>query len=96
MVVCRLSRFLEYHKILSISQSGIWQRQKTTDHMLRLHDAIQKSLGEQTQRFVCIDWSRKGLRYGEQMFFFPSCLDMEFQVACLDLSIPFFQIAPFK
>ena len=37
--------FLEYHKILSISQSGFRQRRKTTDHILRLHDAIQKSLG---------------------------------------------------
>ena len=45
MVVCRLSWFLEYHKILSISQLGFRQRQKTTDHILRLHDAIQKSLG---------------------------------------------------
>jgi len=44
MVVCRLSWFLEYHKILSISQSGFRQRRKTTDHILRLHDAIQKSL----------------------------------------------------
>jgi len=48
MVVCRLSWFLEYHKILSISQSGRFrQRRKTTDHILRLDDAIQKSLGNQ-------------------------------------------------
>jgi len=45
MVVFRLSWFLEYHKILSISQSGFRQRRKTTDHILCLHDAIQKSLG---------------------------------------------------
>jgi len=45
MVVCRLSWFLEYHKILSISQSGFRQCRKTTDHILSLHDAIQKSLG---------------------------------------------------
>ena len=31
MVMCRLSWFLDYHKILSISQSGFRQRQKTTD-----------------------------------------------------------------
>jgi len=48
MVVCRLSWFLEYHKILSISQSGGFrQRRKNTDHILRLDDAIQKSLGNQ-------------------------------------------------
>ena len=45
MVVCRLSWFLEYYKILSISESGFRQRRKTTDHILRLNDAIQKSLG---------------------------------------------------
>jgi len=45
MVVFRLSWFLEYHKILSVSQSGFRQRRKTTDHILPLHDAIQKSLG---------------------------------------------------
>ena len=39
------SAFLEYHKILSISQSGVRQRRKTTDHILCLHDAIKKSLG---------------------------------------------------
>jgi len=43
-VVCRLNWFLEYHNILNISQSGFRQRCKTTDHILRLHDAIHKSL----------------------------------------------------
>jgi len=53
MVVCRLNWFLEYHNILNISQSGFRQRRKTTDHILRLHDAIQVP-GELTQRLVCI------------------------------------------
>jgi len=55
MVVCRLSWFLEYHKILSISQSGFRQRLKTTDHILRLRDAIQKSLGNKHVLSVFID-----------------------------------------
>ena len=45
MVVRQLSWFLEYHKIPSISQSGFRQRRKTTDHILRIHAAIQKSMG---------------------------------------------------
>jgi len=45
MVVCHLNGFSEYHNILNISQSGLRQRHKTTDHILRLYDAIQKSLG---------------------------------------------------
>jgi len=35
--------FLEYN-ILTFTQSGFRQRRKTTDHILRLHDIIQKSL----------------------------------------------------
>jgi len=44
MIVCRLDWFLEYHNVLHISQSGFRQRRKTTDHLLRLHDAIHKSM----------------------------------------------------
>jgi len=55
MVVCRLSWFLEYHKILTISQSGFRQRRRTTDHLLRLHDAIKKSLGNKHALAVFID-----------------------------------------
>jgi len=43
MVVCRFKLFLEYN-ILTFTQSGFRQRRKTTDHILRLHDIIQKSL----------------------------------------------------
>jgi len=44
MIVCRLNWFLEYHNVLHISQSGFRQRRKTTDRLLRLHDAIHKSM----------------------------------------------------
>jgi len=44
IVVCRLKWFLEYYNILTFTQSGLRQRRKTTDHILRLHDIIQKSL----------------------------------------------------
>jgi len=44
MIVCRLNWFLEYHNVLHISQSGFRQRRKPTAHLLRLHDAIHKSM----------------------------------------------------
>jgi len=44
MVVCRLKWFLDYYNILTLTQSGFRQRRKTTDHLLRLHDIIHKSL----------------------------------------------------
>jgi len=44
MIVRRLNWFLEYHNVLHISQSGFRQRCRTTDHLLRLHDAIHKSM----------------------------------------------------
>jgi len=43
-IVCRFNWFLEYHNVLNISQSGFPQRHRTTDHLLRLHDAIHKSM----------------------------------------------------
>ena len=56
MIVCRLNWFLEYHNVLHISQSGFQQRHKTTDHLLRLHDAIHKSMANKHNVFsVCID-----------------------------------------
>jgi len=65
MIVCRLNWFLEYHNVLHISQSGFRQRRKTTDHLLRLHDAIHKSMANKNNVLsVFID--RKGLRHGEQ------------------------------
>ena len=42
--MCRLNWFLEYHNVLHISPSGFRQRRRTTDHLLRLHDAIHKSI----------------------------------------------------
>ena len=44
MIVCRLKWFLEYYNILTFTQSGFRQRRNTTDHILRLHDIIQKYL----------------------------------------------------
>jgi len=44
MIVCRLNLFLEYRNVLHILQSGFRQSRKTPDHILRLHDAIHKSL----------------------------------------------------
>jgi len=44
MIVCRLNWFSEYDNVLHIAQSDFQQRRKTTDHLLRLHDAIRKSM----------------------------------------------------
>jgi len=44
MILCRLNWFLEYRNVLHISQSSFRQCRKTTDHLLRLHDAIHKSM----------------------------------------------------
>jgi len=56
MIVCRLTGFLEYHNVLHISQSGFRQCRKTTDHLLRLHDAIHKSIANKHNVFsVFID-----------------------------------------
>ena len=44
MIVRRLKWYLEYNKFLNTSQSGFRERRRTTDHILRLHDAVQTSL----------------------------------------------------
>jgi len=44
MIVCRLNWFLEYHNVVHVSQSCFRERRKTTDHLLRLHAAIHKSM----------------------------------------------------
>jgi len=44
MIVRRLKWFLEYNNFPDIKQSGFRERRRTTDHILRLHDAVQKSL----------------------------------------------------
>jgi len=44
MIVSRLKWCLEYCKILGMPQSGLKNRRRTTDHILRLHDTVQKSL----------------------------------------------------
>jgi len=44
MIVRRLKWYLEYNNFLDIKQSGFRERRRTTDHILSLHDAVQKSL----------------------------------------------------
>jgi len=44
MVVRRLKWYLEFHGLLDLKQSGFRVRRRTTDHILRLHDAVQKAL----------------------------------------------------
>jgi len=39
----RLKLYLEYHSLLHLKQSGFRARRRTTDHILRLHDAVQKA-----------------------------------------------------
>ena len=46
MIVRRLKWYLEYNNFLDIKQSGFRERRRTTDHILRLHDAVQKSLAD--------------------------------------------------
>jgi len=55
MIVCCLNYFLEYHNVLHISQSGFRQRRKTTDRLLRLHDAIRKSKHNVLSVFIYIE-----------------------------------------
>ena len=47
MIVRRLKWYLEYNNFLDIKQSGFRERRRSTDHTLRLHDAVQKSLANQ-------------------------------------------------
>ena len=44
MVVNRLNWYLEFYSFLTEVQSGFHHRRKTTDHILRLHDIVTKSL----------------------------------------------------
>jgi len=44
MIVRRLKWYLEYNNFLDIKQSEFRERRRTTDHILRLHDAVQKAL----------------------------------------------------
>ena len=56
MIVFRLTGFLEYHNFLHISQSSFRQCRKTTDHLLRLHDGVHKSMANKHNVFsVFID-----------------------------------------
>jgi len=52
--LCRLKWFLEYHNVFHISQSGFRQRRNTTDHLVRLHDAIHKSMAWRTNTTFCL------------------------------------------
>jgi len=73
MVVCHLNGFLEYHNILNISQSGFLQRHKTTDHILRLHDAIHKSLAGKCSLLTGYrSLVRSVIEYGMGAYFFAS------------------------
>jgi len=44
LIVRRAKWYLEYNNKLSCQQSGFRNRRKTIDHILRLHDIVQKSL----------------------------------------------------
>ena len=44
MIFRRLKCYLEYNNFLDIKQSGFRERRRSTDHILRLHDTVQKSL----------------------------------------------------
>ena len=44
MVVQGLKWYLEFHGLLDLKQSGFRARRRTADHILRLHDAVQKAL----------------------------------------------------
>ena len=52
IIVCLLNWFLECHNVLHISQYGFRQRRKTTDHLLRLHDTIHKSMASKHNVFT--------------------------------------------
>jgi len=55
MIVSRLKWFLEYYKLLDMSQS-CFKKRRTTDHILRLHDTVQKFLANRHHvRAIFID-----------------------------------------
>jgi len=44
IVATRLKWYLKKYKLLNNLQSGFRSRKRTTDHLLRLHDAVYKAL----------------------------------------------------
>jgi len=52
MVVNRLNWYLEFYSLLNEVQSGFRHRRKTTDHILRLHDIVTKSLANKHHVFA--------------------------------------------
>jgi len=44
IIVRRLKWFIKYNNFFNTNQSGFGERRRVTDHILRLHDAVQKSL----------------------------------------------------
>jgi len=52
MIVRRLKWYFEYNILLNIKQSGFEER--TIDHMLRLHDTVQKSLAN-NHKLLAVD-----------------------------------------
>ena len=59
MFVSRLKWYLEYYDLLNIIQSGFRVRRRTTDHIMRLHDVVSKSLANKHHvRVVFVDIER--------------------------------------
>ena len=69
MVVRRLKWFLDYNNILSLTQSGFRQRRKTTDHLLRLHDIIHKSLANKRNVLAVFVDVEKSMTWSTKLFF---------------------------
>ena len=96
MIVCRLNWFLEYHNVLQISQFGFQQRRRTTDHLLRLHDAIRKSMANKHNVLSVFIDIEKAYDMVNKEVLHPSCLAMAFQAECFTSSAHFFPVKPSK
>ena len=47
IIAQRLSHYFESNNLLNINQSGFRKGRRTTDHILRLHDIVQKSVANE-------------------------------------------------
>jgi len=87
MIVCHLSWFLEYYAVLHISQSGFWQHRRTTDHLLRLHDAYRKSMANKHNVLSVFIDIEKAYDMMNKEVVLSKLLSLAYQVECFISSV---------
>jgi len=69
MVVNRLKWYLEFYSLLNDVQSGFRHRRKTTDHIMRLHDIVTKSLAINITFWQCsLTLRKKTIRFLKMLY----------------------------